>query len=97
MTRDHNVNVQILDREFKISCAEHEKSNVLASAKYLNDRLREIKSHSNVITTDRLVLLAALNMANDYLNLQLKLDGYEKSLSKITSLQEKLDSALADI
>lgn len=95
MTQENNVSVQILDREFLVACDEDEKSNVLASAKHLNDRLREIKGRSRVITTDRLVVLAALNMANDLINLQSKVHGYEKSLSKVSNLQEKLDSALA--
>lgn len=95
MALESGVQVQILDREFMIACADHEKSDVLASARYLNDRLGEIKNQSRILTTDRLVMLTALNMANEFLALRSKVAEYEQHLSKVSSLQAKLDMALS--
>jgi cell division protein ZapA len=59
------VSIQILDKEYLIACPPEERDDLLAAAVYLNARLREIREGGKVIGSDRQVMMAALNMANE--------------------------------
>jgi cell division protein ZapA len=59
------VSIQILDKEYLIACPPEEREDLLAAAVYLNARLREIREGGKVIGSDRQVMMAALNMANE--------------------------------
>jgi cell division protein ZapA len=59
------VSIQILDKEYLIACPPEEREDLQAAAVYLNARLREIREGGKVIGSDRLVMMAALNMANE--------------------------------
>lgn len=90
----NGVPVRILDREFVIACSDDERDDVMASARYVNGKIDEIKRHAKVIGTDRLVVLAALNIANDLLQTQAERDRYESSLHKLSSIQRKIEATL---
>jgi cell division protein ZapA len=59
------VSIQILDKEYLIACPPEEREDLLAAAVYLNARLREIREGGKVIGSERQVMMAALNMANE--------------------------------
>lgn len=64
------VTVTILDREYQIACQPHEESRLRQSAEFLNGKMREIRSKGNVIGNDRIAVMAALNIAHEYLLLK---------------------------
>ena len=59
------VSIQILDKEYLIACPPEEREDLLAAAVFLNARLREIREGGKVIGSERQVMMAALNMANE--------------------------------
>jgi cell division protein ZapA len=59
------VSIQILDKEYLIACPPEEREDLQAAAVYLNARLREIREGGKVIGSERQVMMAALNMANE--------------------------------
>ena len=90
----NGVPIRILDREFVIACSDEEREDVMASARYVNGKIDEIKRNAKVIGTDRLVVLAALNIANDLLQTQAECDRYETSFHKLSSIQRKIEATL---
>ncbi len=94
MATQGGVPVRILDREFVIACSDDERDDVMASARYVNGKIEEIKRNAKVIGTDRLVVLAALNIANDLLQAQAECDRYENSFHKLSSIQRKIEASL---
>ena len=90
----NGVPIRILDREFVIACSDEERDDVMASARYVNGKIDEIKRSAKVIGTDRLVVLAALNIANDLLHTQAECDRYENSFHKLSSIQRKIEATL---
>jgi cell division protein ZapA len=89
------VTVNILDKEYRISCQPEERESLLESAAYLDGQMREIRQHGRVIGTERIAVMAALNIANDLLTIQKRKDDSNQTIThRIQSLQEKIEIAL---
>ena len=61
------LDVQILGREYKVACKEHEQRDLLEAVAYLDRRMREIRDTGKVSGTDRIAVMSALNITNDLL------------------------------
>jgi cell division protein ZapA len=61
------VSVRILEKEYSIACPHEERTDLLDSAEYLNNKMREIRDGGKVVGLDRIAVIAALNMANELL------------------------------
>jgi cell division protein ZapA len=89
------VTVYILDKEYRISCQPEERESLLESAAYVDGQMREIRHTGRVIGTERIAVMAALNIANDLLSLQkTKTDSNQTITRRIKTLQEKIEIAL---
>jgi cell division protein ZapA len=64
------ITVSILDRDYQIACKNEEKDSLLAAARFLDQRMREIRDRGNVIGIDRIAVMAALNITHDFLQLK---------------------------
>jgi len=89
------VSISILGKEYLIACQEDEKRELLSSASYLDRKMREIRDHGKVIGTDRIAVMAALNIAHELLHDKGDLVMANPDVeSRIRSLQEKIEEAL---
>lgn len=89
------VSVRILDKEFLVTCPEDERDDLMASAELLNSKMREIRDSGKVVGLDRIAVIAALNMANELLELRSRKQDVQQSVgARIRSLQEKIELAL---
>jgi cell division protein ZapA len=89
------VTVNILDKEYRISCLPEERESLLQAAAYLDGQMREIRQGGRIIGTERVAVMAALNITNDLLSSQQrKEDGSQNISRRIKSLQEKIEIAL---
>lgn len=89
MTVSSSVNVQILDKEYCINCPPEERSNLIGAARYLDSKMREIRSSGKVIGADRVAVMAALNITHEMLHNQ------EQSSEPSSATREKMRSLLA--
>lgn len=62
------VSISILDKEYHINCPEDEVDALMESAAYLDEKMRTIKTNSKVYGLERVAIMAALNIANDFLS-----------------------------
>jgi cell division protein ZapA len=60
-------------------------------ADYLNNKMREIEKHSNVLTTSKIAVLAAFNIAAECVKLRNELDISNKI---VTDLNKKIEEAI---
>lgn len=89
------VSVRIMDKEFLVNCPDSERDDLLASAEFLNTKMREIRDSGKVVGIDRIAVMAALNMAHDLL--EHRVNGADLQFSigaRIRTLQEKIELAL---
>lgn len=56
-----SVNVRILDRDFLVGCQPGERESLLAAARLLDGRMREIRGGNRMVALEQVAVLAALN------------------------------------
>jgi cell division protein ZapA len=97
MSQPNTVTVQILDKEYCIACPADERANLENAARYLDGKMREIRSSGKVIGADRVAVMAALNITHDLLHKQQHLDQQASSTREhLRTLLGRVDSALSD-
>ena len=67
MTDAQPINISILDKDYKVACPAGEQSALLESAKFLDSKMREVRDTGNIMGSERIAVITALNMANDLL------------------------------
>jgi cell division protein ZapA len=91
------VSFYILDKQYQAACADDEKDALLASAHYLDKKMREIRDTGKVVGVERIAVMAALNITHDLLQSQKNGQVNESVSNRIRHLHEKLDTVLADL
>ncbi len=88
------VNVTILDKEYQVACPPDEVDALTASAQYLDTQMIEIRESGKIFGLDRIAVMAALNIANEYLNKQ-QVETTEHVVgSKVQALSKRVSQAL---
>lgn len=77
------VKVTILDREYFVACPDDERANLLESAAYLNEQMREIRDSGKIVGMDRIAVMAALNITHEML-------ASRRNAGKIEAVSERL-------
>lgn len=89
------VNVRIIDKEFAIACPADERDELMASARFLDAKMREIRDSRKVIGTDRIAVICALNLAHELLQARSrKNSGGEAIAARVKLLNDRIESAL---
>ncbi len=89
------ITVSILDREYQFSCGDDERDALKAAALYLDEKMREVKASGNLMALERIAVMAALNISDSLLQLQLKDEFRQEQVDKrIRMLADELDDAL---
>ena len=94
------LDVNILDREFRVACPDDERGELLDAVAYLDKKMREIRDAGKIASVERIAIMAALNIAHEFLaqkpakQAASSVDGADYR-RRIAAMQETLDSALA--
>jgi cell division protein ZapA len=90
------LDVSIMGRNYRITCADEEREALLAAVAYVDKKMTEIKAASKVAGTERIAVMAALNIANELLSIKIG-SGFDIAELKrrMNSVQSKLDQALS--
>jgi cell division protein ZapA len=85
------VAVRILDKEYLVACPEEQQEALFRAAKHLDTNMRDIRSSGKVFGTERIAVMAALNITNDLL----ERDTMSNATSSILkAMDSRLDDAL---
>jgi cell division protein ZapA len=68
MSQTKGVSINILDREFTVSCTDEERPALMDAVHFLDRKMREIRDHGNFVGIERIAIMAALNLSHDLLN-----------------------------
>ena len=90
------IEISILGRNYRIACEEGEREALLEAVSYLDSKMGEIKNSGKVNGTDRIAVMAALNIAHEFLSTRLG-NGIDIGQAKrrISLIEAKLDEVLA--
>ena len=86
------VSIRLLDREYTIGCEPDERDSLMAAAKLLDGKMREIRGNNRMAALDRVAVLAALNLAHELQQLRFEGEGRDRELVRtLDDLHRKLD------
>ncbi|QSB00640.1 cell division protein ZapA [Methylomonas sp. EFPC1] len=89
------VSLNILDKEYKIACAADEKETLISSARELDRQMRKIRDTGKVSSTDRIAVLAALNLAHDLVaSNKTEASGSLDICQRLADLRNKIENVL---
>lgn len=93
----HKIEIIIGDKPVKVACPAGQESALLSAAQELNDRLGKTRTNSTLHSSDQALMMTALNLAHDLLQLQqsVKLD-QQQTQGRIQLLQSTIEQALND-
>lgn len=95
MAENNAVNVSIMGKDYLVACDDDEKQDLMRSAEYLNRKMCEIRDSGKIIGTDRIAVMAALNIAHELLNQEGDVDDSQHAMrDRIMSLSNKIEDAL---
>ena len=89
------VTIRVLDKDYQIACPVDETDALLDSARFLDGKMREIRESRKMVGTDRVAVMAALNIAHDLLQCESGKGGGTGTKTKIRSLQAKVEAAIS--
>jgi cell division protein ZapA len=89
------VSVRIMEKEFVVACPYEERSALLDAAEFLNLRMREIKESGKVVGLDRIAVMAALNLAHEFLKVRDRESKLDNGVGhRVRALRERVEGAL---
>ncbi|ALN89912.1 MULTISPECIES: cell division protein ZapA [Lysobacter] len=92
-TTSEAVSIRLLDREYTVGCEPNERDDLLAAARMLDSKMREIRGSNRMAALDRVAVLAALNFAHELQQLRGDGDNRDREISRtLDELHRKLDS-----
>lgn len=93
----NTVTVTILGKQYQVSCPPEEVDALTRAARFLDQQMETIRSSGKVVGLDRVAVMAALNITNDYLSGQHVLNETKDVVGqRINSLSDKVGQALAE-
>ncbi len=95
------LDVSILGREYRVACKESERDELLQAVRYLDQRMREIRDGGKIAGTERIAVMAALNITHELLATKAVTTpanvfdsaGIQR---RISSMQSAIDRAMAE-
>ncbi|KUJ83675.1 cell division protein ZapA [Microbulbifer flavimaris] len=96
-TKSETVTVSILDKEYRVACADDERAELEASARLLHERMTRIRASGSVIGLERIAVMAALNIAHELIQAKAELTRVPLEQEMLDRLQDKVQSALSSI
>ena len=91
------LTVTIMQKDFQIACPQGEEEALRQAAHHLNEQMEAIRAGGKVVGLDRIAIMTALNMSNDLLNGQSKVQtSQDYARLRIRALKDRVEAAIAD-
>jgi cell division protein ZapA len=95
------LDVAIMGRTYRVSCADDEREELLQAVRYLDLKMNEIKDTGRVGQPERIAVMAALNIAHELLStkvsggfdlghLERRIGAMQSVLEEVLQPQDKL-------
>ena len=95
MSDEKPITVQIMENDYRVACPPDEKDALLTAAQYLNDTMSGIRETGKVLGSERIAVMAALNISYELLNTRKQAAQVENIVhQRAEELLQQLDAAL---
>lgn len=85
------VSIRLLDREYTVGVNPSERDSLMAAARLLEEKMREVRGANRIAAVDRVAVLAALNIAHELQQLR---DGQAQRDRELASALDRLQQRL---
>lgn len=93
MSAGEPVNIRVLDREYTVGVAPGERDALIAAARLLDARMRELRGSNRMAAIDRIAVLTALNLAAELQQLRNEQDARDRELRQaMAAIERRLDA-----
>ena len=87
------VNIRILDREYTVGVDPEQRDSLLAAARMLENKMREVRGTNRMAAVDRVAVLAALNLAHELEMMRNEQSSREREIVRtLAEMNRKLDA-----
>ncbi|MEN8169776.1 MAG: cell division protein ZapA [Pseudomonadota bacterium] len=92
---DPQETIRLLDKEYTVACPPEESEGLISSAHLLDHKMREIRTGGKIVGSERIVVMAALNVIFELLQeKQSDSSGTQEVGLRLKLIQDKIASAL---
>lgn len=90
------LDISLLGRSYRVACSDEERESLLQAVAYLEGKMGEIKKAGKVAGTERIAVMAALNIAHELLSMRLG-EGFDVGAARrrLGNIEAQLEAALA--
>ena len=96
MSESKSLQITIMGRDFRVACPEDEQAGLLEAVDYLNKKMLEIRDGGKVIGLERIAVMAALNIAHEFLTT--KVGGFDigEVKRRMARMETAIDQAMSE-
>ena len=87
-----NVNVKFDNKEYLLSCDDGQEENLKELANYLDSKYSKLKKNLGNIGENKLLLISAIQIVDDYFDLKKKVDSKKDDFEKLSIKFKELRS-----
>jgi cell division protein ZapA len=96
MSEVRGVDVNIMGREFTVSCTDEERPGLMNAVNYLDRKMKDIQATGKIVGADRIAVMAALNITHELLNAKSGSFDIGDFKRRIDSMQEQIDEVMVE-
>ena len=87
-----NVNIKFNNKDYLLSCDDGQEKNLKELAKHLDSKYNELKKNLGNIGESKLLLITAIQVVDDYFDLNKKIDSKKNDFEKLSIKFKELRS-----
>ena len=95
MSDSKTVYVSILDKDYQVACPPEEKRALDSAAEELDGRMRAIRASGNIVGSERIAVMAALNLCHELQEMKSRSFSSNYSSETLERMVDKLERALS--
>ncbi|MGR9114710.1 MAG: cell division protein ZapA [Gammaproteobacteria bacterium] len=89
------ITINILGKDYKIACAPEEQDGLIQSARQLDAQMRKIRDSGKVNGSERIAVMAALNLAHELHTAETRNQQLERDLAEsLIKMSNKIENVL---
>lgn len=96
MSNINAVDVNIMGREFTVSCSDEEREGLMNAVSFLDKKMRDIRDSGKIVGVERIAIMTALNLSHELLNSKSGNVDVGDFKRRITKMQDEIDKACAN-
>ncbi|MDO9150279.1 MAG: cell division protein ZapA [Methylotenera sp.] len=94
MSEIKGVDVNIMGRDFTVSCTDEERPGLLNAVNYLDKKMRDIRDSGKVIGVERIAIMTALNLSYELLNSKSGDVNIGDIKRRVSDMQDQIDQVI---